>query len=396
MNILTINANDNSLGGASRIAMDIHSGLIKSGIASNVFVGKKTSNNDSVKEIPRTKFRRLAAKIFANDFEFYLSDKIFKEKEYISADIVHCHNLNGWYFNLSTLQKISKEKKVVWTLHDMWPLNPHSGYTSSKTLVNNLLTVSDQNLYPTMWFNNDKYLARKKDKIYQSLDVRLVSPSNWLLELTKLTSLGKNPISVIPNGIDVDVFTISPDKSSAKESLGLGGKVVILFVGTTATTNTFKGFDHFLWLSKQKSNQNYIFVCVGASKDYIDGNMLYVKATSDKKKLAQFYSCADVFILTSGFENFPLVVLESLSCGTPVISYDVGGVSEILHGINGCSIVEKGDKEALSLSLKNTLEKNKILDRDNLALNLRRVVLDKYNNRKMVDRYIALYISMLG
>jgi glycosyltransferase involved in cell wall biosynthesis len=395
MKILSINANDNSIGGASRVAMDIHEGLKNSGIESFIAVGKKNSTGNEVWEIPRSFGRRVLSRALANDFTFFASDKLLQTDQYKSADIIHCHNLNGWYFNLSTLKKVALEKPVVWTLHDMWAINPHSGHTTSDVLLNNLFTVSDQSLYPQTLWNNDYYLSFQKNKIYKSINLNIVSPSIWLKDLTKKTSLGKNPVSVIPNGIDVDIFSPSKDRAALRKKYGLGDAPVALFIGAAARTNKYKGFEDFLWLSQRPSNANIQFICIGAEKNYDYKNMRYFKATSDKKFVSEILSCVDVFILTSRYENFPLVVLEAIACGIPVISYDVGGVSEILMELNGCYICPKNDKFKLSECFDNFIKVDFNQENTKLSNELRNIALNKYTKAKMVNSYIKLYRSIL-
>lgn len=396
MKIFLINANDNSIGGASRIAMDLHEGLLFNGHDSHIAVGKKTTDSNKIFEIPRNILRKITAVSLANDFEYFNSDIILELDSFKSADIVHCHNLNGWYFNLKTLLKISKLKPVVWTLHDMWPINPHSGYTTSLEMVNNLFTVSDSKLYPTMLWNNDKSLSFKKNEIYKNLKVNLVSPSYWLKSLTEKTSLGKNPITLIPNGIDTDIFSFKKNLDLLRAELGIGHKPVILFIGASGPTNKFKGFDDFLWLSNRQENAHMQFVCIGGNENLSVKNMRYIKATSDKKLLAKYLSVADVFILTSKYENFPLVILEALSCGTPVISYDVGGVPEILSGIDGCYLCPIGDRLGMAKNLNNFFLSRNNYNSLKRAEYLRQIAIDKFSLSLMIKNYINLYKSILS
>jgi putative colanic acid biosynthesis glycosyltransferase len=264
MKVLTITANDNSLGGASRIAMDLHDGILKAGHQSFVFTGKKETSSDLITEIRRPLWRKVFSKLMSNDIDFFNTDYLINSNEFKTADIVHFHNLSGWYFNLTTLKKMSQLKPVVWTLHDMWSINPHSGHTSSRTLTNKLYNVSDGRLYPEMLWNNDRYLSFKKTQIYQTSKINIVTPCNWLAGLVESTSLGSQLTNTIYNGIDTEIFKIQ-DRRNLKKNLDLDNSPVILFVGAGGAKNMFKGYEDFFWLSSQVEMRNYQFVCVGAS-----------------------------------------------------------------------------------------------------------------------------------
>ncbi len=389
MKVLTITANDNSLGGASRVAMDIHQQLIRFGHDSFVFTGKKETESDLIEEIKRPLWRRIASKILSNDIDFFDTDYILSTEQFLDADIIHCHNLSGWYFNLGSLKKMTKLKPVVWTLHDMWAVNPHSGYTSSTKITNGIYEVSDSSFYPTNLWNNDKYLSYKKTYIYKSLTVNIVSPCHWLSNLVSHTSLGRNPIDIIYNGVDTNIFALG-NKISLKSKLGFNSSPMMLFIGASATKSEYKGFADFLWLSRQDEFKHIQFVCLGSERDEIIDNLRYVKATPFKKSIAEYLSAADLFILPSRFETFPLVVIEALSCGTPVVAYDVGGVSEALQDAPFCKLVKQNEKDELLLAVRNTL--SELPKFTNLISNkLRELALNKFSMIKIVENYIYLY-----
>lgn len=391
MRVLSITANDNSLGGASRVAMDLHHGLLDQGINSCMFVGKKTSFDQKITEIKRPTWRKVFSRVMSNDIDFFETDYLIETAEFQGADIIQVHNINGWYFNLSTLKKMSKIKPVVWTLHDMWPINPHSGYTSSMKLQNGLYKVSDKDLYPKTLWSNDYYLSWKKNIIYKNMQVELISPSQWLADLTINTSLGARGIRVIPNGVDTKTFRIQ-DKVALKKLLGLSNHPIVLFVGAAATTtNKFKGFSDFLWMASQTYFKDVQFVCFGTSENYSDGLITYIQGTSDKNIVAKYMALADVFVMPSRFENFPLVILEALACGTPVVAYDVGGVAEIIKNLPQCRLVPPKDRRELSLSVLEVINERLNMSVETVSASLRDIALLKYSTEKMVSSYIDLY-----
>jgi glycosyltransferase involved in cell wall biosynthesis len=275
----------------------------------------------------------------------------------------------------------------------MWSINPHSGYTSSRVFINELYNVSDPTLYPQTIWNNDRYLSYKKTKIYKTSRFNLVTPCKWLADLVQNTSLGQNSIEIIPNGIDTEVFKIQ-DKSNLKKKLGFDNSPVILFIGAAATTNKFKGYEDFLWMSSQEKFSNCQFICLGACESGRAQNLFFVKATSNKKVIAEYLSCADVLVMPSRFETFPLVILEAMACGTPVVAYDVGGASEVLKRAPYCHLVATNNKYSLLEATKAVLGLDKSLIM-NASVKLSHIIEQSYSKNHMVNQYIKLYSSLL-
>ena len=208
MNILTVTASDNSMGGASRVAMDIHQGLLNRGHNSFVFSGKSQNPNlnSHVQEIKRPLLTKLVSRALSNDIDFFQTDYLLDSPEFNAADVVHCHNLHGWYFSLRTLKKMAQKKPVLWTLHDMWSITPHAAHTSSSVIRNGIYQISDKTLYPTTIWDNDRYLTYRKSQYYQDTTVNLVSPSHWLIEKLRHSCLSLKQTFHIPNGIDFKQF----------------------------------------------------------------------------------------------------------------------------------------------------------------------------------------------
>lgn len=390
MNILIIGTTDN-LGGAAKVSWMIKEALQKEGHEVSMLVADKRSDDPKVKIIPRQTWRKYLGFLLATD-DFLNTDWILDTEEFKNADIVHCHNLHGRYFNLSTLQKMSQIKPVIWTLHDEWAITPHCAYTmEGKNIKNGLYVCPNISIPPRILWNNTSYLSWRKKKIYENAKLYIVTPSEWLLERVKKTCLGSHDIRLIHNGIDIDTFKKS-DKREAREKLGLPqDKKIILFLANDAKMNTWKGPTYTLEVFKKLEEPSAILLSVGnLSHHESTNNIIYRGEIKDKSEIALYYSAADVLLFTSIAENFPLVILEAMSVSLPIVSFDVGGVKEVLEHKKHGFISPYKDIEGLIDGIKwiFSLSEN---DRDKMGIEAAKKVEKCYSSSHMINQYILLY-----
>lgn len=393
MNVLTINASDSWVGGAARVARELHAYAVFKDDRSRMYVGKKSSDDTTVVKIKLPFYRKIISYLMANDIDYFNTDYLLKGHILDGVDVVHCHNINGWYFNLDTLIKLSELKPVVWTLHDMWALTPHCGHTDSDKIKNGLFECSDKTLYPTTLWNNDLYLSRRKSCLYNKGKFIVVAPSQWLKYKIKETSLMSKKVTVIPNGVDVNSFTPSSSKNLDIKLKVESGEVVI-FVASDPLNNSYKGFQDFEWLANNWPDKNTQFWAIGADVDGWHGKVRLVRATKSKAEMSSYMAYAKVLVLCSTHEVFPLVVLESISCGTPVVAYDVGGVREAIDGLPGCKIVPSKDKLKLMESLRDCFSEIKLRNIE-ISENLREIAVNKYSIDSMIKSYGDVYVSAI-
>lgn len=395
MNILTITASDSSIGGASRVAMDIHQGLLKRGHDSFVFTGKSQNANGSsrIQEIKRPFLTKVLSRLLANDIDFFQTDYLLDTPEFNAADVVHCHNLHGWYFNLKTLKKMGMKKPVLWTLHDMWSITPHAAHTSSSMIRNGIYQTSDKSLYPTIIWNNDRYLSKRKSELYHDMSINLASPSNWLIQKLRNSCLSSKQTFHIPNGVDFDQFQMG-SRDELRKKYGFSENPLILFIGADAENNMYKGFDDFLWLAAVDKNSATQYVCLGSQNSGYRGGVQHLQASSDKSYVAEILSCADILVATSKYENFPLVLLEAMACGVSVLTYDVGGSVEAITGAPNCIGVERGNRTLLARSLRTIIAGTQI-GGSHLRKELRSHAQRKYSLENMLNSYIEIYENLI-
>lgn len=392
MNILTISAIDSSTGGASRVAMDLHHAYRERGHTSRVLAGKKTTADPDIAELKRPLWRKGLSYLMSNDFDFFDGRQILESDTFREADIVHCHNLSGWYFNLPILPILAKLKPVVWTLHDMWAITPRSAHTSSEVVQDGLYELSDPDFYPSTLWNNDLRLGRRKTSILSQAQLHLVTPCKWLEAKVARSHLVETPRTTIYNGIDASTFSGS-GRSEFRSSVSPDDAPIVTFVG--APNNPSKGYDVFRLIAASCEHENVRFVTVGGPQHSLQGNVLEIARTGDKKQMADILGASDVVVMPSRFEVFPLLMLEALACGTPVVGYGAGGMSELLDRAPGCQTVPVGDLPALRQAVIASIGRPRA-EREAMAPRLREIVVQDFSVDKMAANYLELFDQLIS
>lgn len=276
--------------------------------------------------------------------------RFLKKIDKYNPELIHLHNLHNCYINLSLLfQYIKKKKiKVIWTLHDCWAFTgqcPCFTMAKCNKWKTGCYECPSFREYPHSRVDRTKTMWKLKKKWFTGVeDLTIVTPSQWLADLVKLSYLKEYPVKVINNGIDLEVF--KPTKSGFRQSYGLEGKFVLL--GVAFGWGKRKGLDVFIKLAEML-DKRFQIVLVGTD-DLVDkqllDNIISIHRTQNQQKLAEIYSAADVFVNPTREENFPTVNMEAIACGTPVITFRTGGSPEMLDETCG-SVVECDDADAM-------------------------------------------------
>ncbi len=334
------------------------------------------------------KLQALKSRIFGN-YGFnskYATKKLINELGRIKPDIVHLHNLHGHNCNLTMLFSYLKENKIklFWTFHDCWAFTAYCPYFDLAKCKKWMNECHDCSLHKTYswFFDRSKFLFNEKKKLFQGLNLTIITPSQWLANLVKQSFLKDYPVKIINNGIDLFVF--KPTESDFREKCGLAGKKVVL--GVAFGWGMRKGLDVFVELARRLPN-DYQIVLVGTD-DYVDkqlpANIISIHRTQNQKELAEIYTAADVFANPTREENYPTVNMESIACGTPVVTFRTGGSPEILDETCG-SVVECDDIDSMEREIIRICEEKPYSKEDCLT---------RAKNFDMNDRfkeYVELY-----
>lgn len=257
--------------------------------------------------------------------------RLLRKLDEIDPDIVHLHNVHGYYVNAEMLFDwlLAHEKvHVNWTLHDCWAFTGHCAHF---TFVNCMqwkehcaLTSACPQLgmYPkTVCRSSCTWNFRQKKAIFTQLPANrmtLVTPSHWLEGLVMDSFLAKYPIEVRYNDIDRSVF--KPTPSNFRTRLGIGNRRMVLGVASSWTER--KGLPIFRRLSERLDQSEYAVVLIGLSERQIRDcpkQLIALPRTKSQKELAEAYTAADVHLQPSLEETFGMTVAEAAACGTPVI-----------------------------------------------------------------------------
>lgn len=260
-------------------------------------------------------------------------------------DVVHLHNIHGYYINIELLFRYLAEAKkpVIWTLHDCWSFTGHCAYfdyAKCDRWKTGCHDCPQKKEYPSsMLADRSRKNWEIKKKLFTGIeDMVFVTPSEWLAEILGQSYLGKYPVKVINNDIDLSVF--KPTEGDFREKNGLTGRKMLL--GVASVWDRRKGLKDYIKLS-EKLDDNYRIVLVGLSEEQIKQlpeNVIGISRTNNTKELAEIYTAADYFINLTYEDNYPTVNLEAQACGTPVISYRTGGSTE--SAVKFGTVVEKG------------------------------------------------------
>lgn len=376
MKIFVIGTIDNK-GGAANISWELRKKLKADGHTVSTFVRYKYSNEPDVFVIPRKRYQDWLVKLFANDLTFAGTDYLLDTKEFREADIIHCHNLHSNFFNLSTLQKMSIKKPVVWTMHDMWAF---TGFSSNSATLKN---PNKKRFLLYLWDNTSRLLSTKK-KIYEKSKVNIVTVSDWIKKEMEKSILRNQTIIRIYNGIDTEIFKPHKKRSTRKE-LGLPLDKKIIAFGIKGWEDSNKIVDDYI------NNESVFFIAVGHSNIETDNkNYKSLPKTQDRGLFAKYLSCADVFLHPTPEDSFGLISAEAMSCGVPVVTYDIDALPEIVTHKETGYVAKYKNIDDLKTGINHILNLSKE-DYSTMSIKARERIINNFSLEKMYNEYLSLY-----
>ncbi|VEU79986.1 glycosyltransferase [Haploplasma axanthum] len=400
MRVLQINSVC-GFGSTGKIMVDIHNLLIENGHESLMFYGRNKASGVDEKYAKRfnSKLDILYHTFLTRFFDKHgfgskrSTRKMIKEIEKFNPDIIHIHNIHGYYLNIELLFNYFKKskRKIVWTFHDCWPFTGHCAYfdypSEGTHWENGMHTCHTKKSYPkSSLFDREKKNMNDKKRIFSNVDdLTIVTPSNWLKDLVNQSYLKQYNALTIRNGIDLNVY--KPIRSDIKEILNIKDKRIIL--GVASGWEERKGLHFFLELSKLISKEEIIILVGVTTKQISDlpNNIIGIQRTNSMKELAELYTAADVFVNPTLEDNYPTTNLEAQACGTKVVTFKTGGSPEGIFNSNGIVTSEKNSHE-LYEAIKTIFN-----DKDQVNVQMLAENIDKYI---LFKKYIDLYKRIIN
>lgn len=281
--------------------------------------------------------------------------------EEFQPDVVHLHDMHGYFVNIIPLIIFLKQKniKTIWTFHCEFMYTGKCGHAYEcekwKEQCDDCPHLRD---YPqSLLFDKTTKMFKQKRNVFEDFNnLLIISPSDWLASRIKQSFLKERRVVTIHNGIDTNIF-YRRDARNLKIMHGIGNEKIVLAVAPNLLSEN-KGGESVLAVAHNMRAENVKFVLVGITqgeREY-EKNIIPVGLIRDQELLAQYYSMADVFVICSKRENYPTTCVEARACGLPIVGFDVGGVAETAEESRGF-FVRYGDLEGIQKGIEYFLNK---------------------------------------
>jgi glycosyltransferase involved in cell wall biosynthesis len=427
-------------GGADKVAWDLFTAYRRAGYHSWLSVGLKRSDDPDVLKIPNERWRGwwarrwqidearrqkltgdkkglLALRVAATLAEPYRQLKRFRGFEDFDfpatqhlldlaperPDILHGHNLHGNYFDLRVLPRLSQQLPVILTLHDAWLL---SGHCAHSFVCQRWLTgcgqCPDLSISPSIHGDQTAFNWRRKKAILTQSKLYIATPSQWLMKKVEQSILAPAVVEVrvIPNGVDLSIFHPA-EKRVVRAKLGIAPEYkVLLFAANGIRKNIWKDYRTMqaaaAQVAERRDVQPVLFLALGEdapAERAGQAEIRFIPYQRDPRVVAQYYQAADVYIHAARADNLPLVVMEALACGTPVVATDVGGIPEMIRDGETGFLVPPGDSRAMAARIVQLLADDSL--RASFGQKAATSAHLLFDLKQQVDSYLSWYETIL-
>ncbi len=325
------------------------------------------------------------------------TEQLLQMLDNFQPDVVHLHELHGYYINVLEVVKYLVQKKipVVWTFHCEYMYTGKCGHTHECEQWLTRCNVCPQlHTYPASWYFDrvGVMFDEKRATLALMENLLIVTPSRWLADRVKRSFLMDRPLTVVHNGIDVNNTFYPRETTALRIALGIENCHVVL----SAAMNLMDEIKGGVWI--QKVAERFVgtavkFLMVGMP-DQIEGlpeNVIALPATTNQSRLAEYYSVADMFFLASRKETFSLVCAESLACGTPIVGFEAGAPAEVAPQGYG-RFFPYGDVDSVVACIERNLESSCDFRSPEQCVIYAR---ENFGEQVMVEKYMDCYKQVI-
>jgi glycosyltransferase involved in cell wall biosynthesis len=408
-------SNSDIQGGAARAAYRLHQGLIELQQDSQMLTLEKRSLNNAVIKLDNPSIAPYSTHLShiqtrcINQNRSPRSNTSFTlpypgiDLTHVPADIINLHWV-AYFQSPVTIRHLLNQKPVIWTLHDMWAFTGGCHYSAG-------CTQYQQDCAHCPQLNADPHgltaaILNDRLDLLRDTPLVIVTPSQWLANCARHSRvLSSQRIEVIPYSLETDIFTPTA-RPATKQELGIDHEPIALLIGADNGNEQRKGFAELLQalqiclqnpqFQALITDQKLQLWCFGIPNDRLADLAIPLHtfgSIDSDRHLSQIYAAADLFLLPSLEDNFPNTMLESMSCGTPVIAFHIGGIPDVVkEGVTGRT-VPSGDVAAMAAAILECVFDDQL--RSRLGQASRQVMAENYALTIQAQRYLELYKDVI-
>lgn len=406
MRILQVSISDIN-GGAEKLALTLHNEYLKRGFSSTLLVGWKRSESDGVIGLDKPKYsfnwavnavNRKLERVTGIQAMGFPNFATWWTKNKANYDIVHLHNVHSGYFDISIMPTIADTHPIVQTLHDCWPFTGHCAHPfDCENWRKGCGKCPCLDTYPKVDRDFTRFNLARRVKSYELAKPMLTCPSKWMMRMLEASCLNRLPHTYISNGVESPVLPYRVKSELRKElKLPLDSKIALFVANTGLRHVEFKDpkllYKILRILLKRNPAKTILLLSVGGVAQEVPEDLRthIMQRPYQTGGMDIYYQAADVLLYPTKADNCPLVILESMANGLPVVSSDVGGSSELLGSGKAGYAISPGDPSAFADAVQGIIS----LNDSGFALSCRAHFDARFTLSKMVDGYIDMYKAL--